>query len=67
MQTQNYSLQGASQTFTVKYGPGMGLRLKRIYWAQFYSVPPAVNVTYDISNLNGSGIYHLEHFWIKID
>jgi len=61
---ENFVPTGATPSFYVKYGPGMGQRLKRIYWC-FLNTPAArVDDVYNIENMAGAA---LTSFYAELD
>ena len=61
---ENFSPTGNQPSFYVKYGPGMGLRLKRLYWCTLDNPIGADDDTYNISNMAGA---ELNSFYAELD
>lgn len=45
------------QAFYVKYGPGIGLRLKKVYWTAFNAVTQPLANQFDNNNVNSSALF----------
>ena len=57
---------GVNDSFYTKYGPGMGQRLKRLYWC-YLNNPIAPNTRYDISNIDNTGVSGIARFYTELD